>query len=162
MNDDHWQPHPPSGPLGLGRQGYLLIAIVIGGCTFFSLTRGDWTTAIISAIVLPLVMFSIIAVLSRLGQPGKRDQREVAEPGGGIDLLTVLARTNPLMFLLVGMLYRNSNGENYQDLLRTGPFGLGQGGYLIALVILLAPLLLFVLVTALTGGVPSHRGLGLL
>ncbi|MGH2448134.1 MAG: hypothetical protein ACRDFS_05970 [Chloroflexota bacterium] len=73
-----------------------------------------------------------------------------------MDLLTLLARTNPLMFLLLGAMTRGVDDERYQELVRSGPFGLGQYGYLFALVIILAPLALALIITAATGQFPTH------
>lgn len=37
-----------------------------------------------------------------------------------------------------------------------GPFGVGQQGYLFALIIILAPLILALIIVAVTGQLPTH------
>jgi hypothetical protein len=158
MEDNRQIQRPASGPFGMGRQGYHIIAIVVGVTGLFAASRSDWTSMLVSALVLPLIMFPIIFALSRRLQDGAKVR------GSGIGLMedadpiTFLARTNPIMFLLFGALSRRSDDNRYRQLLRAGPYGMGQQGYLIALILILSPLVLALMITALTGQQPSHNG----
>ena len=67
-----------------------------------------------------------------------------------------LARTNPIMFLLFGSLLRRTDEARYRELLESGPYGLGRNGYLLIACCVLAPLVLTVMVTALSGQPPGH------
>lgn len=62
------------------------------------------------------------------------------------------------MFLLIGALSRRSDQDQYQELLRSGPFGLGRSGYLIALLLFLVPLICALVIIAITGQQPTHIG----
>ncbi|MDQ2744009.1 MAG: hypothetical protein M3Z66_17175 [Chloroflexota bacterium] len=156
MNDNYQNLRPPSGPFGMGWQGYLIIAIIILGTALFAATRSDWTSMLVSALVLPVIMVALIHVLSRLwrGRTEGRDRR--SGPRQDMDLLTFLARTNPLMFLLIGTLSRGVDDDRYQELLRSGPYGMGQHGYLIVLFVFLAPLILTLIIVGVTGQPPGQ------
>jgi len=119
-------------------------------------SRRDWASLLLSALVLPLVLFFIAIVLSRWLQDGEKVRARRREPRESMDLITFLARTNPIMFLLFGALSRRSDEERYQQLWRSGPYGMGQQGYVIALVILLAPLMLTLIIITLIGQQPTH------
>jgi hypothetical protein len=41
---------------------------------------------------------------------------------------------------------------------RSGPFGMGQQGYLIALIVILASLIFALIFVAVTGRLPTHSG----
>src|SRR4051812_44696631 len=113
------------GPFGMGRQGYLVIAIVILVTARFAATRSDWTSIVVGAIVPPLIIFPILFAVSRLWQePGTTPERSTG-PGEGMDLMTFLARINPLMFLMFSALSRRSDDERYQQLRQSGPYGMG-------------------------------------
>lgn len=148
----------PSGPFGMGPQGYLIIAIVILGAAVFAATRMDWASMLVSALVLPIGVLAIIQALSRLRRGGTRDRVSRSGPHQNVDLLTFLARTNPIMFLVFGAVSPGVDDTHYQDLLRSGPYGMGRNGYLIALAIILGPLILAVIITALAGQLPAHSG----
>jgi hypothetical protein len=162
MHDDQNRP-PWSGPFGMGWQGYLIVAIVILGSAVFAATRSDWVSLLVSALGLPLLIFSLLFLLTRLlsrsqqGAPA-RDRR--IEPRQGMDLLTFLARTNPFMFLLFGALTRRQDDPEYQQLLRSGPFTLGRQGYtflfLMLVVFGLAPLIVTLIFVAVMGHPPTH------
>jgi hypothetical protein len=163
-NDDQNQP-PRSGPLGMGWQGYLVVAIVIIGSAVFAATRSDWTSLLVSALGLPLLIFSLLFVLSRMLSRPPSDAKVQGwrrKPGEGMDLLTFLARTNPFMFLLFGAMTRGPDDPEYQQLLQSGPFTLGRQGYLFLVLILvvfgLAPLIVTLIFVALSGHSPAHTG----
>ncbi len=156
MGDNGQNQQPWSGPFGMGWQGYLVTAIIILVSALFAASRRDWTSLLLSALVLPLVVFLIAAVVSRWLQDGEKVSARKREPRENMDLITFLARTNPIMFLLFGALSRRSDEERYQQLLRSGPYGMGQQGYLIAILILLAPLTLTLIIIAVTGQQPTH------
>lgn len=147
----------PTGPFGMGRQGYLILAIIILGSALFATTRRDWISMIVSALVLPLVMFGLVHLLSRFWGNGLRTPDGEREARPAMDPLTFAARTNPFMFLLLGAFSRRTGDDRYEELLRTGPYGLGQYGYLITLLILLAPLALTFLILVFTGQLPAHN-----
>ena|SRR5579884_435786 len=155
-NDQHLR--SGSGPFGMGWQGYLIVAIVILGTALFAATRSNWQSMLVSALVLPLLMFSLIFALSHLWQNGAKVRNRSIGPREGMDLLTFLARTNPIMFLFLGALSRRSDDDRYQQLLRSGPYGMGQQGYLIAFLLLLTPLLITLIIMAFTGQQPTHIG----
>lgn len=142
----------------MGWQGWLIIAIVILVTALFAATRSDWQSMLVSALVPPLIIFPLIFALSRFWRDGARASDGRQGPGQEFDLLNVLARTNPIMFLLLGALSRRSNDDRYRQLLSSGPFGMGQQGYLIALIIILAPLILALVITALAGQPLTHSG----
>jgi hypothetical protein len=78
-----------------------------------------------------------------------------------MNLLTFLARTNPFMFLLFGALSRRQDDPEYRQLLESGPFALGERGYIFVILIIvvgLAPLLLTLIFVAVTGHQPTHTG----
>lgn len=164
MYDDQNRP-PWSGPFGIGWQGYLIVGIIILGSAVFAATRSDWTSLLVSALVLPLLIFSPLFLLTRLlSQPQhsaqERDRR--IEPREGMDLLTFLARTNPFMFLLFGGLSRGPDDPEYQQLLKSGSFTLGRQGYVFLFFILvvfgLAPLIVTLIFVAVIGHPPTHTG----
>lgn len=156
MADTNHNRRPASGPFGMGWQGYLLVAVVILATALFAATRRDWTSMLISTLLLPLVVFALLHLVTRFRQGGTSPRQRGGGPGDGMDLLTFLARTNPFMFLLLGAMNRGVDDERYQELLRSGPFGLGQYGYVVALLIILAPLALALIITAATGQFPTH------
>jgi hypothetical protein len=156
MNDNDDNQRSWSGPFGMGWRGYLIIAIVILATAVFAATRRDWTSMLISALILPLVMFAVIHVLSRFWRGGTRARDSRRGPRQDVDLLTFLARTNPFLFLLFGALNRGADDDRYQELLRSGPYGMGQYGYLVGLIIILTPLILALIITAVTGQLPTH------
>lgn len=156
MEDSGQNRQPWSGPFGMGRQGYLVTAIIILVSALFAASRRDWTSLLLSALVLPLVVFLTAAVVSRWLQDGEKVSARRREPRENMDLITFVARTNPIMYLLFGALSRHSDEERYQQLLRSGPYGMGQQGYLIAILILLAPLTLTLIIIAVTGQQPTH------
>ncbi len=156
MNDDDQNQRPGLGLFGLGWQGYLIIAIIIVGTALFAATRGDWTSMLISALVLPLIMVALVHVLSRFRRDGSPVHDRRSGPGRDMDLLTFLTSTNPVMFLLVGALSRGADDDRYRELLRSGPYGMGQAGYLLALMVILAPLILAIIITAVSGQLPAH------
>jgi hypothetical protein len=158
MKDDNRNQPPRSGPFGLGWQGYLVIAIIIVVTALFAASRSDWTSMLLSALLPPLILFSIICALSRRSRDGAKARDRRIGPREDGDLITFLARTNPVMFLIFGALSRRSDDDRYQQLLRSGPFGMGQQGYLIVLILLLAPLILALIITVLTGQQPTHSG----
>jgi hypothetical protein len=135
----------------MGRQGFAVAAIIVVGSALFAATRRDVPSMVISALGLPLLMVALLQVLSRFGSGGRRSQTRRPVSGQEPDLLTLLARTNPFMFLLMGLLTRR-NDVRFRELLAAGPYGLGGAGYLILLVIALAPLLLALLITIITRG----------
>lgn len=148
-----------AGPFDLGLQGYLVIAIIVLATAVFAATRSDWVSMIFAAIIPPLILFPLIALLARAGRretSALSDRREQ-----GIDVMTFLARTNPLMFLLFGSVARRTDEERYQELLRAGPYGMGMAGYVFFLLIILCPLVLAIVVMLLTGRPPGHSGLHL-
>lgn len=147
-----------SGPFGMGGQGYLIIAVVILTSALFAATRRDWASMLFSALVLPLIMFVIIDILSRLWPVGTSVRGGNTGTREDMDPLTFLARTNPIMFLLFAALNRGADDSRYGEYLRSGPYGMGQQGYLLALVVILAPLGLALIITAVTGGLPTHSG----
>lgn len=162
-NDNRNQ--PGSGPFGMGWQGYVIVAIIILGSSVFAATRSDWTSLLVSALGLPLLIFFLLFLLTRLlSRPQRAAQEPVTriEPRGGIDLLTFLARTNPFMFLLFGSLSRGPDDPEYQQLLRSGPYTLGRQGYIFLFLMLvvfsLAPLIVTLIFVALTGHLPTHTG----
>jgi hypothetical protein len=156
MADTDHNQRPGSGPFGMGRQGYLVVAIVVLATALFAATRRDWTSMLISALLFPLIVFALVHLVTRFRQAGMRPWERRGTPGEGMDPLTFLARTNPFMFLLLGAVSRGVEDERYQELLRSGPFGLGQYGYFVALLIILAPLALALIITAATGQIPMH------
>ncbi len=158
MNHNDRNRRSPSGPFGMGRQGYIIIAIVILATAIFASTRTDWISMLAGALILPLVVLAVIHVLSRLWRGGTRSRDSRRAPRQGVDLLTFLARTNPIMFLLVGGATRGVDDSQYQDLLRSGPYGMGWYGYVIVLAIVLGPLILALLIVAVTGQLPGHGG----
>lgn len=163
-NDDQNVP-PASGPFGMGWQGYLVVAIIVFGSAVFAATRSDWVSMLVSAVCLPLAAFSLLLLFSRMlsglahGSTVQGHQNESRE---GMNLLTFLARTNPFMFLLFGALSRRQDDPEYQQLLESGPFTLGQQGsvFLILMLVIvgLAPLLLTLIFVAVTGHQPTHTG----
>jgi len=156
MEDNDWNQGPGSGPFGMGWQGWLILASIILATALFAATRSDWTSMLISALILPLIVFAIVHVLSRIWQGGTRARDSRRGPSEDLDLLPFLARTNPVMFLLFGALSRSMDDDQYQELLRSGPFGMGQHGYLIAFTIILAPLILALIIVTVTGQLPTH------
>jgi hypothetical protein len=142
----------------MGRQGYLILAIIIAGSALFAATRHDWPSMLVSALGLPLMTVALFQLLSRFwrSRPQVRDSRYT--PRQNVDPLTFLARTNPLMLLLFGALSRGTDDGRYGELLRSGPYGLGQYGYLIALLIIIGPLILALIIMAFTGQLPAHIG----
>jgi hypothetical protein len=93
----------------------------------------------VSALVLPVIVFPLILALSARSHDGSKVHGLGAGFRGRDDLMVFLARTNPVMFLMFGLLTRRSNDDRYQELLRAGPYGLGQRGILIALILILTP-----------------------
>jgi hypothetical protein len=155
MSASDQRPPPTAGPFGLGRQGYIIIAVIIGGSAALAVSqRGSWTAVLLSALLPPLVLFPLIYLLTRNWQGGPNWQQGL----GGGDLLTFLARTNPIMFVLFGQTMRRSNNEEYRRLLGSGPYGLGLAGYVVSLVLILSPLLIALIIMALTGRLPTHSG----
>src|SRR5947209_18532018 len=154
MADTDHDPGP--GPFGMGWQGYLITAVVILATAVFAATRRDWTAVLISALILPLIVFALLHLVTRFWHGETRLRQSTRTSGAGIVLLTFLARTNPFMFLLLGSTSRSGDDERYRELLRSGPFGLGQHGYLFALLIILAPVALALIITAATGHAPTH------
>lgn len=159
MNDTNRNLRPSSGPFGMGWQGYIIIAIIILGTALFASTRRDWMSLLISALLLPLIMVALIHMLSRFWRNGAefRDGRIRLKPDAG--LLDFLSRTNPFMFLLVGTLSRSVDEDRYQELLRSGPYGMGRCGYLITLVFVLGPVILAIIIMGFTSQPLSHSGL---
>jgi hypothetical protein len=142
----------------MGWQGWLIIAIITLGSALFAATRKDWTSMLISAIILPLIMFAIISLLSRAWRGRTQLPERSRESSRNVDLMTFLARTNPVMFLILGALDRGADDERYQELLRSGPFGLGPWGYLAVVLLVLTPLILTLIIVAVTGQLPAHSG----
>jgi len=149
----------------MGWQGYLVVAVVIVGSAVFAATRSDWVSLLVSALGLPLLVFSLLFLLtrrsSRSRQAGPGGHRSI-EPGEGMNLLTFLARTNPFMFLLFGAATHRRDDPQYQQLLRLGPFTLDRQGYafvfLILAVAVLAPLIVTLIFVAVLGHPPTHTG----
>jgi protein-S-isoprenylcysteine O-methyltransferase Ste14 len=144
----------------MGRQGYLIVAIIVVVTGFFAASRSDWTSMLVSALVLPLIMFLIICAVSQRWRGGATLHPRRGGLTGGMDLITFLARTNPVMFLIFGGLGRRLDDDRYQQLVGSGPYGMGRQGYLLALTLLLAPLTLALVVTAVTGHQLAHSGPG--
>jgi hypothetical protein len=142
----------------MGRQGYLTIAIILGTAAFAASRSGDWTSLLVSALLPPLVLFPLIFALSRRWQGGAQVRDRRGGPRQRFDLMTFLARTNPVMFLLFGILSGRSDDDRYRRLLRSGPYGKGQQGYFIALILILTPLILTLIIVAVTGHQPMHIG----
>jgi hypothetical protein len=162
-NDEQNLP-PSSGPFGMGRQGYLVVAIIIFGSAVFAATRSDWVSMLVIAVCLPLAAFSLLLLLSRM-LSGRSHARTVQgrrnESREAMNLLTFLARTNPFMFLLFGAMSRRQDDPEYQELLESGPFTVGQRGHIFLILILvvgLAPLLLTLIFVAVTGHQPTNTG----
>jgi hypothetical protein len=156
MRDPGQSRHPASGPFGLAGQGYLIVAIIIVGTAVLAATRTDWTSVIISALVLPLIMVGVIYVVSRFWRNEPQVPERSRGPCQGMDLLAFLARTNPLMFLLFGAASRGVDDDRYQELLGSGPYGMGRYGNFIVLAIFLGPLFISLVIMALTGQLPTH------
>jgi hypothetical protein len=156
QHDDQRQPLH-SGPFDMGRQGYLITAIIILVTALFAATRSDWQSMVIAALVPPLIMFPLIFALGRRQDEARAPGRRTGSQES-MDLMTFLARTNPLMFLMFGTLTRRSDDTKYQELLRSGPYGMGRLGYVLFLILILAPLILTLLLAALTGQQPTHTG----
>jgi hypothetical protein len=150
-NRDSW-----SGPFGMGWQGWLVTGIIIVVTAVFAATRNGWQSRIIAALVPPLILFPLISFLSRFLQrgPGRRDRGR--GPGEQFDLMTFLARTNPFMFLLLGAFGQGTDDARYQELLQSGPYGMGPRGYLILFILFLTPLILALIILAVTGQLPLH------
>jgi hypothetical protein len=64
-NHDRNLPASP-GPFGMGGQGYLVVTIIIFGSALFAATRSDWISMLVTAVCLPLAVFSLLFLLSRL------------------------------------------------------------------------------------------------
>ncbi len=156
MSDSGRNLRPSPGPFGMGTQGYLIIALIIVGTALYTMTRGDWTSMLISALGFPLIMIALVHILSRFrwNEPHLRGRRR--EPGQGVDLLTILVRTNPFTFFLAGLLSRGVDDDRYQELLQSGPYGMGQYGYFIVLAVVIGPLIVALILMALTGQLPAH------
>lgn len=154
MNDDDNRRSGP-GPFGIGWLGSLIIIIL--ATAIFAATRRDWTSMLIGALVLPVVMIASIHVLSRAWRGGTGVRDRGRGPRDGVDLLTFIARTNPVMFLFFGALTRGADDDRYQELVRSGPFGMGQYGYLIGLIIILMPLVLALTISVVTGQLPTDN-----
>jgi hypothetical protein len=142
----------------MGRQGWLIIVFIILVTAVFAATRSDWPSMLVAALVPPLIMFPLIFVLTRRWQDGARVRDRRVGPREDFELLTFLARTNPIMFLVFGALSGRSQDDRFQQLYRAGPYGMGRTGYLFALLIILAPLALALIITAVTGQLPAHSG----
>lgn len=142
----------------MGWQGYVIIAIIIMSTAIFAASRTDWASLLLSALVPPLILFPLIFVLSRPG--GERDgaHNRMHDSGRGVDFLTFLARTNPIMFLLVGAVSRRQDDEQYQQLLSAGPYALGRRGYLVLVLLILLPLIGALIITVVSGQLPTHSG----
>ena len=158
MEESDETPRPASGPFRMGRQGYLIVAIIIVVTAIFAATRSDWTSMMVSAIVPPLIIFPLIHLLTH-GRQGEATVRDTVRGSReNVDLMTLLARTNPITFLMLGVVRRRSDDERYQQLLSSGPFGMGRKGYLVALGLILGPLILTLIIIALTGQQPAYTG----
>lgn len=157
MNDDVKHRRGPAGPFGMGWQGYLIIAIIVLGSALLAATSGDWPMMLITALVLPLAMVTLVQIVNRFRRnaPQLRDTRR--GPMQDADLLAFLARTNPFMFLLAGALGRGMDDDRYRDLLGSGPYGMGKNGYVLALIIVLGPLILTLIIVTVTGQLPPHH-----
>jgi hypothetical protein len=142
----------------MGWQGYLILGIIIAGTGLFAATRDTWTAMLVSAFVLPLVLVALIQVASRLCWDAPRVPDRRSDPGQSPDILSVIARTNPFMLLLVYALTRRPHDDRFQELFRFGPYGMGTYGYLVALAVVLGPLILSLMAVALTGQLPAHGG----
>jgi hypothetical protein len=154
-NRSHSQ-HRRSGLFGRARQGHLIIAIIVVGTALLAATRTDWASMLVSALVLPLIMVAVIYLVSQIWRNGPEGSERSRGPRQETDLLTFLARTNPLMFLLFGTASRGVDDDRYGELLGFGPYGMGGRGYVIALVVVLGPLLISLIIMALTGQLPTH------
>ena len=157
-HDDRNQP-PRSGPFGMGLQGYLLVAIIIAATALFAATRSGWIPMLLSALLPPLILFPLIFALSRRSQDGARMRDSTAGPARDADPLTFLVRTNPFMFLLLAVAGRRTDEDRFRELLASGPYGMGRYGYLMLIALILTPLILTLIITALTGRQPAHMGL---
>jgi hypothetical protein len=148
----------PTDPFGMGRQGWAIALIIILVTVAFAATRTTWQSMVLSAVLPPLILFPLIYFLTRRWRDGSTAPASRASSGESGDLMTFLARTNPLMFLLFGVLSGRSNDDDFQQLFRSGPYGMGQMGYLVLLLLILSPLILVILITAVTGQQPGHIG----
>jgi glucose dehydrogenase len=66
---------PGSGPFGMGWQEYLVIGVVILATALFAATRRDWTSMLVSALILPPIVFALLHVLTRFWQGGARPRQ---------------------------------------------------------------------------------------